>query len=151
MKKIILSLFIVILTIIVFPFEDVLAKDITSLNVDSDNDRINVNGTTEDGVLAIAVLVYSEDSLIHMETCSSGGSEYVCELNKSFETGDYIVKVADYDGGDYISKDVKVINDEPVDEKNPQTYDRGILKYIGIFVISLLGIVFSIVKIKKKV
>lgn len=148
MKKVIFSLFIVILSIIVFPFSRIEAKTIFSLDVTSSNNKMSVEGTTENGVLAVAVLVYSEGNLIHMETCPSISNNYSCELSKIFELGNYTVKVADYDGGDYISKDITI--KEEVKINNPQTSDNGISNYIVILIASIVSITILTFIIRKK-
>lgn len=132
MKKIFSILLIGLITMILFPF-GISAKSISTLNVNNSNNKLTVSGTTESGVLAVAVLVYSGDELAHMETCSSDNDEYSCELSKTFENENYTVKVADYDGGDYISKNVSLT------KENPKTAD-GIMNSILLEVISILGI-----------
>lgn len=142
MKKILSVLFIGLITILPL---NVNAKNISTLDVTSKDNKISVSGTTENGVLAIAVLVYLNDDLIHMETCSNNNNKYSCELTKSFEKGEYIIKVADYEGGDYISKNINI----NITENNPQTGDN-IINSIIIGGLSILGIIGSIIYFKKK-
>lgn len=143
MKKILNILFIGLISILFLPF-NVNAKSMATLDVNSNNNKITVEGTTENGVLAIAVLVYNQDELIHMETCSNNNNKYSCELSKTFEEGNYTVKVADYDGGDYITKNVSVI------QKNPETSDY-ITFTILLSITSLIGILVITLKNKKLV
>lgn len=145
MKKSLFILFIGLFSAILFPF-NINAKSISTLDVTNNNGKLTVSGTTENGVLAVAVWVYSGEDLNHMETCSSNGDEYSCELSKKFETGNYTVKVADYNGGDYISKDISI----SVSENNPQTSDN-IINTVIICGLSLLGIISCIFFFKKKV
>lgn len=153
MKKILVAIFAGIALTILFPF-NADAKNISSLDVTSSNNKLKVFGTTEDGVLAIAVMVYSGENLEHLQTCSSDGNKFSCELNKTFETGEYIIKVADYNGGTYSTKNISIIKDANgtnglENENNPQTLDN-ILLYVGLGGISTLGIIGSILFLKQK-
>lgn len=145
MKKIISILLIGLISIMFNPFS-VNAKSVPTLDVENNNNKFTVSGTIEPGVLAVAVLVYSGEDLMHMETCSTdNNNNYSCELSKTFGIGDYIVKVADYDGGDYISKNISVT----VNEDNPQTGDNIIISII-IGGLSILGITGCIIYFKKR-
>ena len=78
---------------------------ITSLSANISDQTITVSGTAESGVLATQVIVYDEsgENIVAMQ--STG-----VEADNSFSTtiavgsgAKYIVKVADYDGGEYSS------------------------------------------------
>lgn len=145
MKKVLYVLFIGLISIMVFPF-NANAESISTLDVVNNNNKLTVSGTTENGVLAIAVLVYSGEDLIHMETCSNNNNSYSCKLSKTFGIGNYTVKVADYDGGDYISKNVSI----NTAVNNPQTMDN-IINYVvfgGVSLISIMAITFYLKKKK---
>lgn len=101
------------------------AKDISTLNIVNNGNKLTVSGTAEDGVHAVAVLVYSGDNLAHMETCPATNSAYSCMLDKTFEDGDYVVKVADYDGGDYKVKNITLSSAEVPEEEAPKAPDTG--------------------------
>lgn len=151
MKKLFSIFFIVLMSLVILPF-NVNALSILTLNLENNNNKITVSGTTEEGVLAVAVFVYSSDELVDMETCSSSDSNYSCELKKAFISGTYTVKVADYNGGDYISKDVKITtnnSNNDAKEDNPKTLDN-VLLYIGLGSVSLIGILGCGVYLKKK-
>ena len=78
------------------------AKDIKTINASESNGKVSVSGTAEAGTLAVAVLVYDENGaeLLAMETASvSDENLYYAEVELA--EGTYLVKVADYDGGDY--------------------------------------------------
>lgn len=150
MKRILLRVLIIGLALtILFPLS-VSAKSIPTINVTNNNNKLTVSGTTENGVLAVAIMVYSGNDIYHMETCSSNDNKFSCELSKTFAIGDYIVKVADYDGGTYISKNISVKGDTSVSVKD-ETPKTGTIEYIGIttliITISVLGI--SILKRKE--
>lgn len=144
MKKILTILFAGLISILIFPF-NVNAKSISTLDVKNNNNKLTVSGTTENGVLAVAVMVYLGEDLSHMETCSSIDSKFSCELSKTFDKGNYTVKVADYDGGNYISKNITIDNKL---SDNPKTLDN-ILFYIGLGIISILGIIYCILFLHK--
>lgn len=145
MKKVLSILFIGLISIMFLPF-NVDAEIISTLEVLNNNNKLTVFGTTENGVLAVAILVYSGENLTHIETCSSNNNEYSCELNKTFDEGNYIVKVADYDGGDYISKNISI----STTENNPKTSDN-IMSSIVIGGLSILTIGVCMLLRKKKI
>ena len=61
----------------------------------------------------------------------------------------YIVKAANYDGGTYVTTEVDGSINNNNNENNPQTYD-GIITWIVIGLVSISGIVVTIVYRKKK-
>ena len=146
MKKILIVLFIGLISMMLFSF-NVNAKNISTIDVKNSSNKLTVSGTTENGVLAVAVMVYSGENLSHMETCSCNNNNYSCELSKTFSKGNYTVKVADYDGGDYISKKISI----NITEKNPQTGDNIISSIIigGLSIVAITGCVFFLKKKKK--
>ncbi len=78
------------------------AKDIKTVNASEASGKVSVSGTAETGTLAVAVMVYDESGkdLIAFETASvSDENLYYAEINVA--EGKYLIKVADYDGGDF--------------------------------------------------
>ena len=78
------------------------AKDIKTINASEASGKVSVSGTAEAGMLAVAVMVYDESGkdLIAFETASvSDENLYYAEINVA--EGKYLIKVADYDGGDF--------------------------------------------------
>ncbi len=171
MKRILLSvLFIGLLLTIIFPLS-VSAKSITTINATTNNNKLTVSGTTENGVLAVAIMVYSGNDIYRMETCSSNDNKFSCELGKTFATGDYIVKVADYDGGNYVTKNVSITdvtddkdennitnneiandtntttNEVTQNTTNPGTGDN-IIFIIAVFIVALAGTIITFKAIK---
>lgn len=170
-------LIVLLLSIFIIP---IVAKagTITTLDATASGNKIKISGTTND-VLAIAALVYSDNNLVYMGSCSvNDNHNYSCTLNTTFKNGKYTVKVADYAGGDYISKDVIVNvgsyggsstsslddnennttnnkettpNNEQIDAtlaENPKTKGDSFLKYIIPLIISLGTIIIVSKKIK---
>ena len=146
MKK--LSLLFVIIVSLFIPF--VVKAD--SLNVKtleatlSDN-TITVKGTVDDGVLAVAVMIYdsTETDVIKFETTSVNEDntfEYKITVDK---TDNYVVKAANYDGGDYVTYKLA---DEDI--KNPKTFDN-IIFYVVLFAIAVSGFVITKKYFKKKI
>ena len=87
------------------------AKNISGVSAVSSNGKIIVSGTAEEGTLACAVFVYdsTESTLLDMETCAvKEDSTFRYQMTKTYAKGDYVVKVADYDGGNYQTTTVKV-------------------------------------------
>lgn len=146
-KRLLNIVLIGLISIIILPFA-VNAAEISTLNVAETSNEITVSGTTEDGILAIAVVVYSGEDLIHMETCSVNNKAYSCKLNKTFANGSYRVKVADYDGGEYITKDVTITATET--DTNPKTFDK-ITIYVGLGLLSILSLTGTCLFAKKKI
>ncbi len=87
------------------------AKNISGVSAVSSNGKIIVSGTAEEGTLACAVFVYDSTgkTLLDMETCEvKEDSTFRYQMSKTYAKGDYVVKVADYDGGNYQTTTVKV-------------------------------------------
>lgn len=164
-KLIISTLLLAIMVLVPFANVDAAGNsNIKTIDASISNGTISVSGTTEDGVLAVAIMVYdsTETNLITMQTTSVGSDNSYSDTI-SIESGNYVVKVADYDGGEYVTKTVKETITEQENEQqevnentaansgattsNPKTGDN-IIFYIAIFVIAVLGIIITI-KINK--
>ena len=178
-KLIISTLLLAIMVLVPFANVDAASNsNIKTIDASISNGTISVSGTTEDGVLAVAIMVYdsTETNLITMQTTSVGSDNSYSDTI-SIASGTYVVKVANYDGGEYVTKTVKekitdqengkqeenentnteVSNEVNKNENtatnsvattsNPKTGDN-IIFYIAIFVIAVLGIIITI-KINK--
>ena len=115
MKKLI-SMFLLVtalvLLLIIVPSNQVQAKKIEEFDVEQENGKLAIEGTAENGTLAVAVMVYDEeDELVKMET-TSVNSDNTFATEVEVEEGNYVVKVADYDGGEYLTKEVGVAGKE---------------------------------------
>lgn len=147
MKKNILGIFLIGLFAMLLIPTNTFAGTISTIDVAESNGNITASGTTGTGVDAIALVIYNGDNLVSMETCSVDNNDYSCTFSKTFSNGTYIVKVADYNGGDYVSK--KIIINNGTKASNPNTGD-GILTYVIIGIVSLIGILLTTVLLKKK-
>lgn len=71
------------------------------------NGVISVSGTTENGMLAVSVSVYDKaekELVVTPESTAVIDNKFSYEIPVS--EGDYVVKMADYEGGEYCSKAV---------------------------------------------
>lgn len=78
------------------------AKDIKTINASEANGKISISGTAEAGTLAVAIMVYDEagSELVAMKTAAvSDENLYYSDI--TLAEGTYVVKVADYEGGNY--------------------------------------------------
>lgn len=102
MKKVVLGTITALaLAVSLVPFT-ARAKDIKTINASEAGGKVTVSGTAEAGTLAVAVMIYNEKGteLLAFETASvSDENLYYAELELA--DGNYLVKVADYDGGDF--------------------------------------------------
>lgn len=138
MKKLLL----VIVAILSFAFIScVSAADlkVKTLEASMDGTKITATGTTDENMLAVSVIVYDEagTTFIKMESGQVDNGKYNVTID-GFEAGKkYTVRVANYDGGDFLEQKV------PDGTKTPDTGDN-IIAYIvlgSLSVISLIGIV----------
>ena len=125
MKKIALGFVTALaLAVSVVPFA-ARAKEIKTINASQASGKVSVSGTAEAGTLAVAVMIYDESGkdLVAFETASvSDENLYYAEINVS--DGKYLVKVADYDGGDF-----KTATVAPAEKKDiPAAPNSGAVK-----------------------
>lgn len=101
-------------------------EEILTMEATQSGGKISVSGKTIDGILAVAINIYSEDgsTFIKMKTSSVNDNN---EYSDSIEVpeGNYLVRVADYDGGDYKEQVVKVDSNEEEEEKAEETTDES--------------------------
>jgi len=127
-KKISIAFLIVTLIFsMIVPTKNVYAKGIETLEVSGKNEKIAVSGNTQEGVLAVAISVFDENEtkLLTTETTSVNDNNKF-EYSINMQEGKYTVKVADYDGGEYISKKVTVekLKEESNENKDENTNDE---------------------------
>ncbi len=109
MKKIATILTSLVLSLMVFvPGVSALNKKVLTMTAEVTGSNVAVNGTTEDGMLAVAVSVYKADgtTLVTVESASVTSNAFTHTL--TLTDGTYIIRVADYDGGDFIGQTVVV-------------------------------------------
>ena len=99
--------------------------DVKIINASINDNKISVDGTVNNGVLAVAILVYEEDgtTLVTMATTSVDSNDKYSDTIDVTPGKKYIVKAANYD---------------------------GIITWIVIVLVSVSGIVVTIVYRKKK-
>ena len=101
-----ISIVVLIITIIlsIFTIGKVNAKEIISIDGSIENNKLNVSGKAEEGTLAVEIMVYdASNNLVYMESTSVDSDN---NFAKTFNVdgNEYTIKVADYDGGNYIEK-----------------------------------------------
>ena len=153
MKKIILF---IVTTFLVLPFTVNASTDITNLSASYSNNSVTITGDTSDSILAVAVILYDSTgtSILRMVTDSVSNDSFSTKIDSiNLEAGStYIVKVANYDGGNYYETSFKVADKTTTTttiEDNPQTSDE-IMGSILLGSISLIGLIGSGLYIKKK-
>lgn len=102
MKKIMIKLLPVMTLILVLALSrvNVFAGSVLTVSATQEDGAITVSGTTEAGMQAVAIMVYDKagTTLITMETAAVSDSNAYSHAI-AIEEGDYVIKVADYDGG----------------------------------------------------
>lgn len=76
---------------------------ITSINANINNTTIAINGTVEPGMLAAQIIVYDEkgENVIVMQSTDVAADNTFSAIITVPQSANYIVKAADYDGGEY--------------------------------------------------
>lgn len=123
-KKVSLIVISVILMLaLVIPSSKVYAanKKVNEVNAVQANGKITVSGTVEDGMLAVAVqIVDSDGKLVTLETGEVDASNKY-NLAIEVQEGTYTVKVADYEGGAVVEKEVTTEDEKKDDTKEDTT------------------------------
>ena len=155
---------VIIMLVMVIPSNKVFAvsnKKVTSVNAFYENGKLTVSGEVEAGMLAVAVQVYDQnDQFVKLET-GAVNSQNKYEVVFTIPEGIYTVKVADFDGGEVVTKKVneEVQDNQKEDTKedkteesetssNPKTGDN-IIMFVSIFAVATLG-VFITIKLNRK-
>ena len=149
MKKI-FSLLIVLLVVIV---PNVFAGEIKTADASIDtNGKITVKGTTESSVIAVAVSIHDADGNFIKVVTGSVKDDDTYEVTADMEAKKYILKIADYNGGNFVEKEVAPTTATNADEVKPvnnaPTFD-AILIAVAIGVASLVGITYSAYSLRK--
>ena len=156
MKKI-LSLLIV-LAIVIAP--SVFAGEIKTADASIDtNGKITVKGTTESSVVAVAVSIHDADGNFIKMVTGSVKDDDTYEVTADMEVNKYILKVADYHGGNFVEIEVAPLSDksegsteeetskvetttEEVKSVNAKTFDAIVISFV-IFAVCAVGVAFS--------
>lgn len=127
MKKFSKYLLIIILSLFIIPIISVNVNattlNVKTINASITNDKISVEGTVDNGVLAVAIMVYEEDgtTLVTMETTSVDSNDKYSDTIDVTAGKKYIVKAANYDGGTYVTAEV----DGTVNDSNNNTNNEN--------------------------
>lgn len=114
MKKVVFNKLIFALTLllafILIPKQTTWAApgtEVETVAASGTNGSMTVSGSSQDGVYAVAILVYdSTDTLVAMTTCAASNNVYSTTI--SVPNGTYTVKAANYDGGAYATTTASV-------------------------------------------
>lgn len=142
---------------LIFTFKtNVNALEIKTINATQQNGVVTVNGTTETGMLAATVLVFDSTGtdIVAMKTVPVDNNSYSTTFALSEDT--YVIKVADYDGGDYISKSISPVTTNSStntsllknNTNNPKTGDN-IIFYVCLLVLSIIALISGTLYIRK--
>jgi len=104
------------------------SKSVVSLNVSVSGNSLLISGETEGGMLAVAVAVYNKsgEKLVTMQTAAvNDDNSYKTSIE--VEDGTYLIKVADYQGGNFLTKLVTVGSANKKQSENSETKkdDKG--------------------------
>lgn len=89
--------------------QTVFAANVTAVSATGNSTSATISGTAETGVTAVAIMVYDSTgtNLVIMESVSVNDS-HTFSTTIDLAAGSYLIKVADYDGGDYKETTVTV-------------------------------------------
>ena len=155
MKKLNQYILSIMLSLFIIPFGNVHAEslDVQTINASITDNKISVDGTVDNGVLAVAIMVYEEDgtTLVKMETTSVDSNDKYSDTIVVTAGKKYIVKAANYNGGTYVTTEVETptpSTNKPtpsVDKPTPsaQTGDNShFVAYSAIMIMAATGYVF---------
>ncbi len=74
---------------------------ISSIEASYDVDTVNISGTAKSGVLAAAVLIYEDNTLLRLKTTGVSNGTFDTKVKIALAPGTYTAKAADYEGGAY--------------------------------------------------
>lgn len=155
MKKLSQYILSIMLSLFIIPFGNVHAEslDVQTINASITDNKISVDGIVDNGVLAVAIMVYEEDgtTLVKMETTSVDSNDKYSDTIVVTAGKKYIVKAANYNGGTYVTTEVETptpSTNKPtpsVDKPTPsaQTGDNShFVAYSAIMIMAATGYVF---------
>ena len=121
----------IIAILFVFPFV-VNAADVKTFDAKLEDGVITISGTAEDGVYAVATTVYDKtgEALIAMQTTAVGEDLKFSDEIVVSKDDEYIVKAANYDGGDYLTVTVGEPSKFSVVAKDNTTEDKTAVKAV---------------------
>lgn len=117
MKKILSLVVLLVATLFV---TTVKAEEIKTVDVTVNDLSVTVAGTTDDTVAAVSITIFDKDGELVLIKSVSVDDDSKYTLTVTLEKGTYDIKVADYSGGDFITKEKVVVGETA---KNPKTGD----------------------------
>ena len=118
-------IWMLMMAIVLIPYNNVKAAEVTTVSGDLENSTLTVSGTTTTSVAAVIIQVYdsSDTQLLAMESAGASNGKYELTFDdRSFSADSYIVKVADYNGGDY---SMATVNKKSPAEEYTITFDAN--------------------------
>ena len=109
MNKLFKILSVLILTLLMFPTLNIKAEEtlnVKTIDASITSDNLEVSGTVDKGIYAVIIMVYKDDVLYSVKTTGVDSNN---SYSNSFEienNSDYEIKVANYDGGNYLTKTI---------------------------------------------
>ena len=141
MKKLSQYILSIMLSLFIIPFGNVHAEslDVQTINASITDNKISVDGIVDNGVLAVAIMVYEEDgtTLVTMKTTSVDSNDKYSDTIVVTAGKKYIVKAANYNGGTYVTTEVETPT------PSAQTGDNShFVVYSAIMIMAATGYVF---------
>lgn len=139
MKKYII---ILLLTVFIIPISVKAAAtyDVLTVSGSQANNKVSYSGTTEEGVYAVSCsLLNSKGEEVDFKSSSVSDKKFSDTFDASED--DYTIKCANYDGGKFVTAEVKKGEATKTGEKNPTTGDN-VINYVIILTgcITLIGV-----------
>lgn len=145
MKKLLLVLILLVAPVTVFAAN----PKVLTVTADGGKSKINITGTTEDGVYAVTCYLNDESgNEIAMDSVSVENKAFTDSFTAV--KGKYTVKCANYAGeSEFVTANVEVTEEVQQKGNQPATGDNIVL-FIILGVVALAGIAFTTVKLVKK-
>ena len=92
--------------------------NVTSLNTNFENGALVVSGTGESGMLAAQIVVYGEDgeTIITTQSAEVDDNGAFSIVFEGISEGRYIIKAADYPGGEFFTVQTWTDSEEVIDD-----------------------------------
>lgn len=121
------------------------AGEISSVNTSYKDSVVAVNGTTQSSVVAAVVMLYDQsgENLIAMQSIQVNQGSYACTfINITLANGTYQVKVADYEGGEYVTGTFTVSGAQTTTTTSPETGETVLYIIFAAMIVSGMSAVY---------